>query len=77
MSLYEIPITKLSGIGEKRASLFRKLGINTVGDMVAYYPRIINVIENRRVGDTRHKRKATFYSSLVRDVRVDIVFFER
>ena len=39
MSLYEIPITKLSGIGEKRASLFRKLGINTVGDMVAYYPR--------------------------------------
>ena len=39
MSLYEIPITKLSGIGEKRASLFRKLGINTVGDMITYYPR--------------------------------------
>ncbi len=30
MSLYEIPITKLSGIGEKRAALFRKLGIETV-----------------------------------------------
>ena len=39
MSLYEIPITKLSGIGEKRASLFHKLGINTVGDMITYYPR--------------------------------------
>ena len=39
MSLYEIPITKLSGIGEKRAVLFRKLGINTVGDMISYYPR--------------------------------------
>ena len=39
MSLYEIPITKLSGIGEKRAALFRKLGINTVGDMITYYPR--------------------------------------
>lgn len=39
MSLYEIPITKLSGIGEKRAALFRKLGINTVGDMISYYPR--------------------------------------
>ncbi len=39
MSLYEMPITKLSGIGEKRASLFRKLGINTVGDMISYYPR--------------------------------------
>ncbi len=39
MSLYEIPITKLSGIGEKRAALFRKIGINTVGDMISYYPR--------------------------------------
>ena len=39
MSLYEIPITKLSGIGEKRAALFKKLGINTVGDMITYYPR--------------------------------------
>ena len=39
MSLYEKPITQLSGIGEKRASLFRKLGINTVGDMITYYPR--------------------------------------
>lgn len=39
MSLYEIPITKLSGIGEKRAALFRKLGIDTVGDMITYYPR--------------------------------------
>ena len=39
MSLYEVPITKLSGIGEKRASLFAKLGINSVGDMIAYYPR--------------------------------------
>jgi len=39
VSLYEVPITKLSGIGEKRASLFAKLGINSVGDMIAYYPR--------------------------------------
>ena len=39
MSLYDIPITKLSGIGEKRAALFRKLGIESVGDMVTYYPR--------------------------------------
>lgn len=39
MSLYEVPITKLSGIGEKRAALFHKLGIETVGDMVTFYPR--------------------------------------
>ena len=28
MSLYDIPITKLSGIGEKKAALFKKLGVN-------------------------------------------------
>lgn len=39
MSLYEVPITKLSGIGEKRASLFHKLGIRFVGDLISYYPR--------------------------------------
>ena len=39
MSLYEVPITKLSGIGEKRAALFRKLGISSVGDMITCYPR--------------------------------------
>lgn len=39
MSLYDIPITKLSGIGQKRAELFHKLGIDTVGDMISYYPR--------------------------------------
>ena len=39
MSLYEVPITRLSGIGEKRAALFRKLGIESVGDMITYYPR--------------------------------------
>lgn len=39
MSLYEVPITKLRGIGEKRAALFHKLGIGSVGEMITYYPR--------------------------------------
>jgi len=39
LSLYEVPITKLSGIGEKKAALFRKLGVNSVGDLITYYPR--------------------------------------
>ena len=39
MSLYEVPITKLNGIGEKKASLFKKLGIASVGDLISYYPR--------------------------------------
>lgn len=38
-SLYEISIEKLNGIGEKRARLYHKLGIVSVGDLIRYYPR--------------------------------------
>lgn len=33
------PITKLSGVGAKRGELYKKLGIETVGDLLAHYPR--------------------------------------
>lgn len=38
-SLFEIPIEKLKGIGAKRAELFRKLGVGSVGELIRYYPR--------------------------------------
>lgn len=33
------PITSLKGIGEKSGSLFKKLGVETVEDLLHYYPR--------------------------------------
>lgn len=33
-------IRYLKGVGEKRAELFSKLGINSVGDILDYYPRL-------------------------------------
>ena len=33
------PISAIYGIGEKRAALFSKLGINNAGDLVYYFPR--------------------------------------
>ena len=33
-------IRYLKGVGEKRAELFSKLGINSVGDILEYYPRM-------------------------------------
>ena len=33
------PVTSLSGVGAKRASLYKKLGINTVGDLITHFPR--------------------------------------
>ena len=38
-SLFEIPIEKISGIGSKRGQLYRKLGIDSVGALVRFYPR--------------------------------------
>ena len=33
------PITELSGVGPKRAELYKKLGIETVGNLLEHYPR--------------------------------------
>lgn len=38
-SLYKISIDKLNGIGKKRAELFNKLGIYSIGDLLSYYPK--------------------------------------
>lgn len=38
MTTYD-EITYLKGVGEKRAKLFKKLDIETVGDLLAHYPR--------------------------------------
>lgn len=38
-------ITELKGIGEKTQKLFAKLGIDTVGDLIRYYPRGYDVYE--------------------------------
>lgn len=38
-SLFKMPISRLSGIGAKRSELFKKLGIESVGDLLTFYPR--------------------------------------
>ena len=39
MSLKNTPLTAITGIGEKRAALYHKLGINSVYDLLTFYPR--------------------------------------
>ncbi len=57
-SLYKVPITALNGIGTKRAELFAKLGIKSVGDLIDFYPRAyedwsnVEKIENLEYGGT-------------------------
>lgn len=73
-SLYRIPISNLSGIGHKRAELFAKLGINSIGDLLNFYPRTyedwnsVEKIENLKYGSTACIR-ATLATS-VNDARI-------
>lgn len=39
MLTQQTPIQYLKGVGEKRAQLFARLGIATVGDLISHYPR--------------------------------------
>ncbi len=38
-SLFRTPLTTLSGIGNKKAEQFHKLGVDTVGELLRLYPR--------------------------------------
>lgn len=57
-SLFEYPIENLKGIGKKKGELFRKLGVNSVGELICYYPRMYEdwsnfvCIADAKVGET-------------------------
>ena len=38
-SLFKIPITCLKNVGPAKAEIFKKLGVNTVGELLRFYPR--------------------------------------
>lgn len=56
-SLFEKEIETLRGVGAKRGELFRKVGVNTVGDLLRFYPRTYEdytnpiPIENVEIGE--------------------------
>lgn len=39
MSLYEVPLSTLKGLGKVRVEQFNKLGIHSVGELLRFYPR--------------------------------------
>lgn len=42
---YTSPIEQIKGVGDKTAALFHRLNIFTVGELLAYYPRVYDVYE--------------------------------
>ena len=39
-------IREIKGIGEKTEALFQKLGVNTAGDLLRFYPRAYDIYED-------------------------------
>lgn len=39
-------VGSLKGIGEKTEKIFQKIGVNTVGDLIRYYPRSFDIYED-------------------------------
>ena len=57
-SLYKTPLSALKGVGAKRAALYEKLGVRSVGELINFYPRAyedwtsVEKIENLLEGGT-------------------------
>ena len=44
-------ITTIKGVGDKTSSVFARLGIYTVQDLLLYYPRTFTIALRMRVGE--------------------------
>ena len=65
------PITSLKGIGEKSGSLFKKLGVETVEELLHYYPRAYDAYEAPvPVGQVREGSVAAVSGQLLKTASV-------
>ena len=64
-------IRKLKGVGEKTETLFHKVGIFTVGDLLRYYPRDYDIFrEPQAVGEIKDQEKAAVVGTITGSVEV-------
>ena len=60
-------ITYLKGVGEKRAKLFRKLEIETVGDLLTHYPRdYVDYTHPRPISELEPEETAVFSGVVIK-----------
>jgi len=57
---YEMPVQFLKGVGPARAKIFAQVGVNTVGDLLEYYPRDYNFVpEPQKINDLNPNEVST------------------
>lgn len=63
------PVNLLKGIGEKTGKLFEKLGVVTIDDLLAYYPRAYDAYEAPvPIGQLKEQTIMAVESALVREL---------
>ena len=62
------PVTSLKGIGEKTGGLFRRLGVETVEDLIHNYPRAYDAYEPALpIGQAKEGKVCTICGQLVKE----------
>ena len=75
-------IRYLKGVGEKRAELFSKLGINSVGDLLGFYPRMyedwskVKKISETVVGETACVKGFITHTPYVANIRKGLTIYK-
>lgn len=67
------PVEEIPGVGEKRASLLRKMGIDTVEDLLTYFPRRLeDRTARRKIADLADGETATVVGAVRAKSRVKV-----
>lgn len=63
-------ITYLKGVGEKRAAMYRKLGINTVEELITFYPKdYIDYTAPKRICEIENEELCVFRGTITKKLK--------
>ncbi|QJD83457.1 ATP-dependent DNA helicase RecG [Cohnella herbarum] len=62
--LFQIPLTKLQGVGPQKAEEFHALGISTVGDLLEYYPFRYEDYRIRELSEVKDGERITIQGTI-------------
>ena len=64
-------ISVLKGVGEKTEQLFIKAGVHTIGDLLAYYPRMYDIYEDPiSIGEIQEGKTVTVTGAIFGRIQV-------
>ncbi|TFE31891.1 ATP-dependent DNA helicase RecG [Cohnella luojiensis] len=64
MHLFQVPLTKLQGVGPQKAEELHALGISTVGDLIEYYPFRYEDYRIRELSEVKDGERITIQGTI-------------